>query len=68
MTQVKLFLCEYRYNSNEASELEGAINKFLSENAEKIEVKDIKYSMTEYSDNRGLRARSASAMVIYDAK
>ena len=76
MTQIKLF-SETTYNSKQAGpnaptidDLQKKVNDFLSEQANEIAVKDIKYSVQSPNphQNLNLSVKVWTVMVVYDVK
>ena len=76
MTQIKL-ITETTYSSNQAgpnafriADLEQKVNDFLAENADKIIVKDIKYSIQSPNPHQvlNLSIKEWTVMVIYEVK
>ena len=74
MTQIKIFT-ETTYNSKNAGpkapvidELQKKVNDFLTENAGKIIVKDIKYSVQSPNPHQilNLNVKCWTVMIIYD--
>ena len=60
MTQIKLFMDKTPY----MEQFEEKVNKFLQENADKIIVKDIKYTAETPNPNNSVW-KSWTAMVVY---
>ena len=76
MTQIKIFT-ETTHSSKEAGpnaplteDLQKKVNDFLNENADKITVKDIKYSVQSPNPHQilNLNVKCWIVMVIYDTK
>ena len=76
MTQIKIFT-ETTYRSKEAGpnapltdDLQKKVNDFLAENADKITVKDIKYSVQSPNPHQilNLDIKEWTVMVIYETK
>ena len=76
MTQIKIFT-ETTYNSKQAGpdaqridDLQNKVNNFLAENADKIIVKDIKYSVQSPNPHQvlNLSIKEWTVMLIYDTK
>ncbi len=74
MTQIKIFT-ETTYRSKEAGpnapltdDLQKKVNDFLAENADKITVKDIKYSVQSPNPHQilNLNVKCWTVMVIYE--
>ena len=76
MTQIKIFT-ETTFRSKEAGpsapivdDLQKKVNDFLAENADKIIVKDIKYSVQSTNPHQvlNLNVKEWTIMLIYDTK
>lgn len=63
MTQIKLF----KTNTPDMEKFERSVNSFLSENADTIVVKDVKYAVEYPNPNNSVWA-NWSAMIIYETK
>ena len=63
MTQIKLF----KTSTPDMEQFEQRVNSFLSENADAIVVKDVKYTV-EYPNPNNKAWANWSAMIIYETK